>query len=1060
MASPVGEDNWVDFVDHQSREATDFEKRVNVVESFRRAVSAEPGSIKVWMAYCEYFWSLHIDCQANSDAGWPLEEQLVGQDTFTINAALNLWQEGYEAVQYRIGDSHELWDRWASLELSLLRQHHTEAAIRRVSQIFKTRLATPHATWDTTSQMFSSFLTEYKKPAYEFEMQQVTKDSRDAKRLYELRDPFEMRLQSAAKSGDAEPSRNILIEYLDWEIRQTKARKDALTNFRICLGLFSRALTGILVSHEATWQNYIVFTSTSHSDVKSGRSKIPLSVLPNTLDVLQGAVRHLPWSGPTWARYILAAEESGLPFADIERIKHAATNSAQLDRDGMTGVLDMYSAWCGYLKRTAMDPNATEEATDLAEVGLPSALEDVKHWGKRRYGDAYQGDPNFRLEKILIQFLTEKKDDVSGARAVWEQLSTIELHAKSYDFWLSWFLWEMVVFAAAKSKMRSPTPTTNSQGLRIPSYATRVFEKALKVSSLDWPERIMDVYLQHCNDYELAETLREAQDTIYKNRKRIAKRREREAAQQAEEARAAFEAQALTEAASHDQNMEDSPEADTSSGPKRKREPTPVDDDAGNKRLKNSILYGEGDEVKRDRENTSVFMANLPSDVTVTKVKQFFRGYGHVNNIDLQKQEGAPPVALIEFRSPDDAQSAMLRDGKYFGSQVVQVTPATDCTLYVTNYPPEADEQFIRDLFKDCGAIHSIRFPSLKYNARRRFCYLTFRDRGAAALATKLDRKSLEGGKYKLLAKLSDPAAKQQRNGAQIEERELHVLNLPRSTTEDELHGLFSKAGTVVSVRLLRNRVGVSQGAAFIVMSTKEEAQEAIKLLDQLLFGHRAIKVELSKPVSQKTSITIRHGSEGSPEAGSPADPAARSQSPGATSGGPTPADIAARTIAVLNIPDTMNPARVQSMLAPTGTIAKLTLHAKYGGVIVEYVDAQTARKAGLAIEGMVVDGGKKLHVDTVAELFRQKGEVRVDRIDQEPPKKTKSAAELMPPPAIRRPPVLGRGGARRGLGFVSLAKKEPNGSATTNGGSSGSGTAPTGQASKSNADFKKMFLG
>ncbi|KAK0734639.1 hypothetical protein B0T26DRAFT_746516 [Lasiosphaeria miniovina] len=51
------------------------------------------------------------------------------------------------------------------------------------------------------------------------------------------------------------------------------------------------------------------------------------------------------------AQCIPAAEETGLPFADIERIRHAATNSAQLERYGMIGVLDICSAWCGYLHR-------------------------------------------------------------------------------------------------------------------------------------------------------------------------------------------------------------------------------------------------------------------------------------------------------------------------------------------------------------------------------------------------------------------------------------------------------------------------------------------------------------------------------------------------------------------------------------------------------------------------------------------------------------------------------------------------------------------------------------
>src|SRR4051812_10573661 len=167
MASPVGEDNWVDFVDHQLRGATDLESRVKVIETFRRAVQAEPGSLKVWMAYCEYFWSLYTDCQPGSDAGWPLEELQLGRETFTLDVALNLWQQGYEAVQYRLSDSHELWNRWVSLELELLARTATEAGIRRITHLFKNRLTVPHASWDATAQMFSSFLSEHNKASYE-----------------------------------------------------------------------------------------------------------------------------------------------------------------------------------------------------------------------------------------------------------------------------------------------------------------------------------------------------------------------------------------------------------------------------------------------------------------------------------------------------------------------------------------------------------------------------------------------------------------------------------------------------------------------------------------------------------------------------------------------------------------------------------------------------------------------------------------------------------------------------------------------------------------------------
>ena len=1114
MPSPVGEDNWVDFVDRQLREASDLEGRVRVIEAFRHATAAEPGSLKVWTAYCEYFWSLYLDCQPGNDAGWPRDEQQMGRETFTLDAALNLWQEAYEAVQYRLADSHQLWNRWVSLEMELLRRTATEAGVRRITHLFKDRLVVPHATWDATSQMFSSFLSEYNRHAYESEMQEVTRNAGRAKRLFDLREPWEAKLDRAARSHDAPTLRATLSEYLDWEIRLVKSRKDAkdvVVNFHICLGLFSRALTGVLSSDEDTWLNFVVLISTMHTDLKMGRCHIPSALVPSMLDVLRRAVRHIPWSGPIWARYILTAEEVGLPFADVERIKHAATDSDQLDRDGMTSVLDMYSAWCGYLKRSAMNPSPNEEAIDVAEVGLGSALEDVKHWGKRKYGDAYQGDPDYRLEKILIQFLTEKKDDVESARGVWEELSRVELHANSYDFWLNWYLWEMMVFTAARSKTRSPTPMTRTQGLRVPAFATRVFTRALKVRTVDWPERLMEIYLKHCNDYELAETLREAQDTVYKTRKGVAKRREREAAQAAraaQEAQAAQAAQAaqtaqaaqatqaaqvaqptqeaIQPAASQaDQPMPDATDASSSPGSKRKREPTPGDDDAGSKRAKSE---SHGEDLKRDRENTSVWVTGLPKDATQTKLKQFFRGYGHINNIDLQ-HSAESTTALIELGSPDDARTALLRDAKYFGEHAVYVTTATDCTLFVTNYPPEADEGFIRSLFKHCGDIFSVRFPSLKYNTKRRFCYLTFRERDAATAATKLDGKSLEAGKYKLLAKFSDPAARQNRHGAQAEERELHIVNLPRSTGEEDVRGMFEKAGRVVSVRVPRNMAGFSHGTAFVVMQTKEEAAAAIEKLDKLVFGNHPIKVELSRPLTQKVTATSRAAEDSAaPNAGSPT--AASSPQPPQPSG-PARGEIAARSLAILNIPDTMTDARLRALLtaAAVPELNKLVLHPQHGGAVAEFADAAAAGRAALVIDGLAAgeqQGGaeRRLRTGTVGELFKTKGERRVDRVDLPAPtsarapgpgsgsqggtvgegkekKGAAAAAELMPPPplVVRRPHPQGggRAGPKRVLGFmggVPAAKKtvgDGADGAMSNGDAKGGG--------KSNADFKKMFL-
>ena len=113
-----------------------------------------------------------------------------------------------------------------------------------------------------------------------------------------------------------------------------------------------------------------------------------------------------------------------------------------------------------------------------------------------------------------------------------------------------------------------------------------------------------------------------------------------------------------------------------------------------------------------------------------------------------------------------------------------------------------------------------MRFPSLKYDKRRRFCYVQFKLSSQAQAATELDGSSQEGN-LKLDVKVSDPGHKKLRSGPMHEGREVHVMNIDWSATEEELNEAFSKYGSVEKVRIPRNAGGKSKGFAFVVFSNQ-----------------------------------------------------------------------------------------------------------------------------------------------------------------------------------------------------------------------------------------------
>jgi RNA recognition motif-containing protein len=80
-------------------------------------------------------------------------------------------------------------------------------------------------------------------------------------------------------------------------------------------------------------------------------------------------------------------------------------------------------------------------------------------------------------------------------------------------------------------------------------------------------------------------------------------------------------------------------------------------------------------------------------------------------------------------------------------------------------------------------------------------------------------------------------------------ETKLYVGNLAYTTTEGDLETLFAQAGTVKSVAIIKDRdSGRSKGFAFVEMSSQEEAQQAISLLDGKEFQSRMLKISFARP--------------------------------------------------------------------------------------------------------------------------------------------------------------------------------------------------------------------
>jgi RNA recognition motif-containing protein len=91
----------------------------------------------------------------------------------------------------------------------------------------------------------------------------------------------------------------------------------------------------------------------------------------------------------------------------------------------------------------------------------------------------------------------------------------------------------------------------------------------------------------------------------------------------------------------------------------------------------------------------------------------------------------------------------------------------------------------------------------------------------------------------------------------------LYVGNLPYEIGEAELQELFTRAGSVESVTVMRDQAtGRARGFAFVEMGSDEEAQQAIRELNAMQVGGRSLTVNEARP---KPARSGGFGGGGSP---------------------------------------------------------------------------------------------------------------------------------------------------------------------------------------------------
>lgn len=1083
---PVGEKLWVQWIEDECMLARTVEDRVTVMELCQKATQEEVGSAKLWRLYGDWMWLLYKTTQSLTggyenntlETGafvgrvlerrrWTEDEKTVGQEVFSWNPMLDVWIQAMKAVEWHIDDSSLVWDPYVQILNHDLSRNPSADKVKHVWTLFADRLQKPHASWPDTFQGFSQFVSaNYDESIYEETMVAANKQSVNSKSEFELRQEYEASLIQATEAEDTAAEAAAMAEYLEWESNQQKRKSSSSHDLDLYIALLERANLRFPTVTE-WWEDHVDLVldhPQSNHDI---------------LSLVHRASRHCPWSGNLWSKHLLAYEVANREFVELEDIKHRATSTGLLEEvGGMDELIKVYTAWCGFLRRRAFGPKSGEEESDVAEMGIRSVIENVKDIGSRKYGTSFKGDPLFRAEKIYLKFLSHH-GRYEEARETWSKL--VATHGDMYDFWDRYYLWEMTIWGRTARDFSQP-----------PDHATNVLRQATRRPNLDYPEKVIDLYLHHCGQHETIQKLQEAHVEARRATKLLAKRREKEAAEAAAkepfpQAYGVAEHDATSQAPSTGDKRKHADGQNRDGPVKRARSAEPEIDHAAVQDAPMDV----NQQVKRDREHTTIIVKGLPVGTTELQVRKFFRECGEILTLQLVGDDNAETLtATIEFGSKEDVLTAQTKSMKPFEGHPIEIQVGTGTTLWVTNYPPEADDAFFRNLFEEVsirpinpsitnpsstahrswhsrsptlqfGTIVNIRFPSLKFNTHRRFCYIQFLTAAEAKAATRLDGVALGKG-FHLQAKISDPSARQPRSGAQQDGREIFIGNLSWTSSEADLRALFESNGhtAIESVRIPRNIEGKSKGSAFIIFAKREDAEAALAM-DLKEHKGRALKVNKSvanATGAKRSATTIISAASASPE------PSTGTSLVGedtimadgtSTENQSSSKTHHARTLLLRNIPDTINDARIRTLMAPYGSLRKITLRPEKQQALVEFEDIRDSGKAELGIQGHEIAAGVHIEVGRMDEA----------RKDDQSVKKSRQGGPTFNPTQIRRPGQAAgaRRGGKGGLGYKRAVITAGDDAKTTNGATDtivngdGDDKRPS-SGTKSNADFRAML--
>ena len=176
------------------------------------------------------------------------------------------------------------------------------------------------------------------------------------------------------------------------------------------------------------------------------------------------------------------------------------------------------------------------------------------------------------------------------------------------------------------------------------------------------------------------------------------------------------------------------------------------------------------------------------------------------------------------------------------------MAPFTSASLYVGDLSPDVTETLLFEIFKQVGAVASIRVCRDAITRRSLgYAYVNFHTVADAEHALdQLNFTLIKNRPCRIMWSYRDPSIRKSGLG------NVFIKNLHKNIDNKALYDTFSSFGNILSCKVVTDENGVSRGHGFIHYDRQEEAEQAIATVNNKLLEGKQVYVGQFIPKKEK----------------------------------------------------------------------------------------------------------------------------------------------------------------------------------------------------------------